>query len=117
MFADGAERHPASVERDGDLNLAVVGSAIKRYSGRNGLDVGQPPVFRKELEIEDVKTATGIAGPAGGSPEKPVGLVYIALADDKQTLIQKYQLQRERQIIRLRAARRALNMLRLYLIN
>ncbi|HOR43128.1 MAG TPA: nicotinamide-nucleotide amidohydrolase family protein, partial [Atribacterota bacterium] len=60
---------------------------------------------------------TGIAGPAGGSPEKPVGLVYIALADDKQTLIQKYQLQRERQIIRLRAARRALNMLRLYLIN
>lgn len=60
---------------------------------------------------------TGIAGPAGGSPEKPVGLVYIALADDKQTLIQKYQLQRERQIIRLRAVRRALNMLRLYLIS
>lgn len=60
---------------------------------------------------------TGIAGPGGGSPEKPVGLVYIALADGNQTTVQKYQLRRDRQTIRLRSTRRALNMLRLYLIN
>ncbi len=60
---------------------------------------------------------TGIAGPEGGSPEKPVGLVYIALADSNQTTVQKYQLRRDRQTIRLRSTRRALNMLRLYLIN
>lgn len=60
---------------------------------------------------------TGIAGPGGGSPEKPVGLVYIALADGNQTTVQKYHLQRDRQTIRLRSTRRALNMLRLYLIN
>ena len=60
---------------------------------------------------------TGIAGPGGGSREKPVGLVYIALADGNRTTVQKYQLQRDRQTIRLRSTRRALNMLRLYLIN
>ncbi len=60
---------------------------------------------------------TGIAGPDGGSQEKPVGLVYIALADHQQTLVEKHLLRKDRQTIRLRATRRALNMLRLYLIN
>lgn len=60
---------------------------------------------------------TGIAGPAGGSEKKPVGLVYIALADEKQTIVQEHQLRKDRHTIRLRSARRALNMLRLHLIN
>jgi len=60
---------------------------------------------------------TGIAGPGGGSKEKPVGLVYIALADEQHTIVQEYQLRRDRHTIRLRSARRALNMLRLHLIN
>jgi len=60
---------------------------------------------------------TGIAGPDGGSTEKPVGLVYISLADNKQTIVEKHFLRKDRQTIRLRATRRALNMLRLYLLN
>jgi len=58
---------------------------------------------------------TGIAGPGGATDKKKVGLVYMALADGKKTITQKHQLFGSRQLIRLRAARRALNMLRNYL--
>lgn len=58
---------------------------------------------------------TGIAGPGGATEKKKVGLVYMALADGKETFIQKHQLFGDRQLIRLRAARRALNLLRNYL--
>ncbi|MEE8564299.1 MAG: competence/damage-inducible protein A [Atribacterota bacterium] len=59
---------------------------------------------------------TGIAGPGGATEKKKVGLVYMALADDENTITQKHQLFGSRQLIRLRASRRALNMLRMYLM-
>ena len=59
---------------------------------------------------------TGIAGPGGATEKKKVGLVYMALADGKKTIAQKHQLFGDRQLIRLRSARRALNMLRMYLM-
>lgn len=59
---------------------------------------------------------TGIAGPGGATEKKKVGLVYMALADGKKTITQKHQLFGNRQLIRLRASRRALNMLRIYLM-
>ncbi|MBA7543859.1 putative competence-damage inducible protein [subsurface metagenome] len=59
---------------------------------------------------------TGIAGPGGATEKKKVGLVYMALTDDEKTITQKHQLFGSRQLIRLRASRRALNMLRMYLM-
>jgi len=59
---------------------------------------------------------TGIAGPGGATEKKKVGLAYMALADGKKTIAQKHQLFGDRQLIRLRSARRALNMLRMYLM-
>jgi len=51
---------------------------------------------------------TGIAGPDGGSEEKPVGLVYIALADDAHTEHKRFILPGDRELIRWRASQAAL---------
>jgi nicotinamide-nucleotide amidase len=71
---------------------------------------------RKNCNSDIGLSITGIAGPSGGSEEKPVGLVYIGLADSGQTLVQKHYFHNGRQAIRLRSVRRALNMLRLHII-
>lgn len=57
-------------------------------------------------------SVTGIAGPDGGTPEKPVGLIYIALADDVQTEHRKFILPGDRNLIRWRASQAALDLLR-----
>ena len=58
---------------------------------------------------------TGIAGPTGGAPDKPVGLVYIALADRHNCRVEKKNFRGDRPVIRRRAVNTALNMLRLEL--
>ena len=59
---------------------------------------------------------TGIAGPGGGSEEKPVGLAYIALADDAHTESRKLMIPGDRQLIRWRSSQAALDLLRRRLI-
>jgi nicotinamide-nucleotide amidase len=59
---------------------------------------------------------TGIAGPSGGSPEKPVGLVHIALADANGTRDRVLRFPSDRERIRWHASQAALDMLRRYFI-
>ncbi|MFN2579179.1 MAG: competence/damage-inducible protein A [Pyrinomonadaceae bacterium] len=59
---------------------------------------------------------TGIAGPDGGTEQKPVGLVYIALADDAHTEHRKFTIPGDRELVRWRASQAALDMLRRRLI-
>ncbi len=59
---------------------------------------------------------TGIAGPDGGTEEKPVGLVYVALADDAHTNHKRFVIPGDRELIRWRASQAALDMLRRRLI-
>jgi PncC family amidohydrolase len=55
---------------------------------------------------------TGIAGPDGGTPDKPVGTVYIALASaDRPTHVRRFQFTGTRDIVRDRSAKAALAML------
>lgn len=56
---------------------------------------------------------TGIAGPSGGTPEKPTGLVYIAVATEKDTGAREFHFTGTRSDIKHRAANCALNMIRL----
>ena len=55
-------------------------------------------------------SVTGIAGPGGGTPEKPVGLVYMALADDKGTIVKKLNLDGSRDKVRARTVKNVLKM-------
>jgi len=58
---------------------------------------------------------TGIAGPTGGSEQKPVGLVYISIDSSIGCETKRFIMPGDRDSIRLRAAQTALNMLRLKL--
>lgn len=61
-------------------------------------------------------STTGIAGPEGGMSDKPVGLVYIGIYINGKTTVNKYILHGNREEIRLRATKNALNDLRLRLL-
>ena len=60
---------------------------------------------------------TGIAGPGGGTDEKPVGLVYFGIYINGKVITKKYVFNGDRQGIRERATRTILNDLRLELLN
>ena len=59
---------------------------------------------------------TGIAGPTGGTQEKPVGLVYHALADGKKTEVIKRNFPGDRSRVRWYASQQALDMVRRKLV-
>ena len=61
-------------------------------------------------------SVTGIAGPDGGTPEKPVGLVYVAVSCLDKTGVLKLNLTGNRQKIRWNASTRVLDLLRRMLI-
>jgi nicotinamide-nucleotide amidase len=55
---------------------------------------------------------TGIAGPSGGTPEKPVGLVFIGLADSRGAAVREFRFPGNRERIRYWASQTALEMIR-----
>ena len=55
---------------------------------------------------------TGIAGPTGATPEKPVGLVYVALAGPQGTEVQENRYWGEREVVRWQATQTALDLVR-----
>lgn len=64
--------------------------------------------FKTDMGI----STTGIAGPTGGTADKPVGLVWIGYSDSKQNFAKKYLFGDNRNIVRVRASQMALEILR-----
>ncbi|NMB43679.1 MAG: competence/damage-inducible protein A [Clostridiales bacterium] len=60
---------------------------------------------------------TGIAGPGGGSKEKPVGLVYIACYLNGKVEVREYVFNGDRQTVRERSVIHALDLLRILIVN
>ena len=58
---------------------------------------------------------TGIAGPTGGTPTKPVGLVYVALASPERTQVREQRYIGERETVRWQATQAALDLVRRWL--
>jgi nicotinamide-nucleotide amidase len=62
-------------------------------------------------------STTGIAGPTGGSTEKPVGLVFIGYSDKNETLAMQFTFGGERRLIKERTAQAALELVRRRMLN
>jgi nicotinamide-nucleotide amidase len=95
---------PALIQRVGAVSAEVA----------SAMAIGVRDRFRADLGL----SVTGIAGPTGGSPEKPVGLVYVGLATETGVQTRRLEMgpEQPRQVIRHRAAKQALNWVRLTLL-
>ena len=71
---------------------------------------------RKLLDVDICVSDTGIAGPAGGTPSKPVGLFYLGLATEDTNFNQTHIFPGNREGNKRDAAEAALNMLKQYLL-
>jgi nicotinamide-nucleotide amidase len=68
--------------------------------------------MREKAKTDYAISVTGIAGPSGGTEEKPVGLVFVGLADATKVKSVKINLPGDRYLIRWRASQFALDYLR-----
>ena len=70
---------------------------------------------RNRLGVDVCLADTGIAGPGGATPDKPVGLFYLGLADRNGVLSQQHRFSGDREQNKERAAAAALRWLKEYL--
>jgi nicotinamide-nucleotide amidase len=105
-----------------DAKLTALGVARESLDEHGA--VSEPVAREMAAGVRDVAGAdwgvstTGIAGPEGGTPEKPVGTVYIGLAyrggwgtGDSYTRVERHEFDGDRTQIKERIARRALSTL------
>lgn len=91
----------AVIREHGAVSEPVARAMAEGVASRSGTDVG--------LAI------TGIAGPGGGTPDKPVGTVVVAVTVRGETRVRTLKLFGGREMIKFQSAQAALNMLRLML--
>ncbi len=89
---------PATLEAHGAVSQPVAQALAEGIRFRAGSSIGVG--------------ITGIAGPGGGTPEKPVGLVFAALADERGTQVREFRFPGWRERIRHWASQVALEMIR-----
>ncbi len=63
---------------------------------------------QRALRAECAMAVSGVAGPDGGTPDKPVGLVWIAVAAGESLVARQYQFSGDRAAVRLSTVRAAL---------
>ena len=94
--------------------LDVSKSTLKKYgavSKETAREMAAGGAFAADADI--CIAITGLAGPDGGTEEKPVGLVYMACYMDGNVTVEKYQFKGNRNKIREQSVVKALDLLRL----
>ncbi|HIC95976.1 TPA: CinA family protein [Candidatus Bipolaricaulota bacterium] len=104
-YSNAAKERLLGVRRE-TLEEGAVSAAAAKEMAR-----GARALFGTDLAL----ATTGIAGPGGGTADKPVGLVYIALAAQDRELCERRIWRSGRMENKLRSAERALEMLKEYL--
>ena len=93
--------------------LDVSKSTLKKYgavSAQTAKEMAKGGVFATDADI--CVAITGLAGPDGATPEKPVGLVYIACYMNDKVHVEEFRFKGDRQKIRERSVVQALDVLR-----
>ena len=97
--------------------LGVPEEIIKKYGAVSRQTAKLMAKNVKELANVDIGLSiTGIAGPSGETKQKPVGLVYIAVATKNKIICKEFHFSGERKLIKFRSSQAALDMLRRYLL-
>ena len=94
-------------------HLDVSKGTLKKYgavSSQTAREMAIGGAFATDSDV--CVSVTGIAGPDGGTEEKPVGLVYMACCFKDKVTVEKYQFKGNRDKVREHAAVRALDLVR-----
>lgn len=114
VFSGGVVSYANSAKQDllgvSEETLASCGAVSAECAGE--MLRGAAEKFHADCAV----SVTGIAGPDGGTPEKPVGLVYIGVRCFDRMLVKEYRFRGSRSQIRERTAAVALNTLRRMLL-
>lgn len=99
---------------DAKINHLLVSPDLVSQHGAVSAQVAEAMVrgLQGERQVSIALAVTGLAGPAGATPDQPVGTVFLALTCDKGLRIEKFQFGGKRQKIKLAAAYTALDWLR-----
>lgn len=114
VFLEGAVTYSNEAKRN---RLGVKNETLENYGAVSEETAREMAIGIAETARTDVSiVTTGIAGPDGGTEEKPVGLVYIGVYVKGQVTVQKHIFNGNRSRIRLQATITGLDMLRRILI-
>lgn len=93
-------------------NLAVKAETLEKFgavSYETATEMAKG--VKKKANSDFGLSTTGIAGPTGGSPKKPVGLVFIACAFDDKCIVKELHLKGDRMQVREQATEEVFSLL------
>jgi nicotinamide-nucleotide amidase len=100
------------------VKIAKVNQGVLEQNGAVSEEVAKEMAEngRSILGVDYCLSTTGVAGPTGGSPDKPIGLVWVGLSGPKGTIAKKFQFGDNRQRNLEMTVLGAMNWLRYYLL-